>query len=370
MNNQEPLINGENAETEALDGNPNLEKAVFSDESVLIKAPHYNIDLNSLEDFAAGSQGPVAENNTDDLKAERVKAHYFWQDLDVGLGEVVKKLISSSERPVFIVSDDKIAFLNRSAMEVLEINTHKLAVEKNFLTYVDQEDWNLLAENIGEMLTEEKSLRIKLKSISGKVNAWEFQAIYLPDSNHFSFILIGNHQQKPEAPLFNSLYDERTSLPNFFLFEDRVQMAVNNENCKDIRLPKSLIAVIAISIDNLDSFRKLRLEDFALRKLAGHLALSMKKNYTAARGLRYQFWILLPDIANERVLEMEIDKINAVFNEGVNDNFTTHEVITSIGVSVFPNPAQSAKRLIEQAIAAVKKAKEIKGNSFVMYDGN
>lgn len=40
-----------------------------------------------------------------------------------------------------------------------------------------------------------------------------------------------------------------------------------------------------------------------------------------------------------------------------------------MGVTVFPDPARSAKKLIEQAIFAVKKAQEIKGNSLIMFDG-
>ena len=64
----------------------------------------------------------------------------------------------------------------------------------------------------------------------------------------------------------------------------------------------------------------------------------------------------MPDIANNYDLDTELKKWMAVFKEGVSDNFTTHELSVSVGVSVFPAPARSAKKLIEQAIDAVKEA--------------
>ena len=201
-----------------------------------------------------------------------------------------------------------------------------------------------------------------MRTAKGKIVPLEFQAIYLPDSSHFSFILVSTHLSKASRPFFNNLYDDLTGLPNFFLFEDRVQTAVNNENYKDARLPKDLIAVLAVNIENMENFRKLHLEEFVLKKMAGTLVLSLKKNYTVARGLKYSLWILMPDLANGYELDLELKKLRSIFNEGVSDNFTTHELVVKLGVSVFPNPARSSKKLIEQAIFALKKAQEQEGS--------
>ena len=144
---------------------------------------------------------------------------------------------------------------------------------------------------------------------------------------------------------------------------------VNNENYKDSRLPKDLIVVASVSIDNIEMFRKLHLEEFALKKIANTLVLSLRKNYTVAKGLKYHFWILMPDIANNYDLDTELKKLMAVFKEGVSDNFTTHELSVSVGVSVFPAPARSAKKLIEQAIDAVKEAQNTSESSMVFAKG-
>lgn len=334
---------------------------------LLKEAADYNIDLNALETVSGAGKLPEIDNqfNFSEIHEEQLN----WPEMDVRLADMITDVLDSSERLVFLISDDKIAYLNKKAQAVLGIDGFKQAAGINFLEFVDKKDWNLLAENIGEMLTEKKVLSIHLRGANNKVAQMGFKAIYLPDTSRFAFILISEHQKKTENIQFNNLYDEATGLPNFFLFEDRVQMAVNNENYKDVRLPKDLIAVVGIIIDNAEVFRKLNLEDFMLKKISSNLVLSLKKNYTVARGLKFQFWVLMPDIINEHELEIELEKIRNILSTGLTDNFTSHDVLFSVGGSVFPNPARSAKKLIEQAIVAAKKAQELKNNSLVMFDG-
>ena len=75
----------------------------------------------------------------------------------------------------------------------------------------------------------------------------------------------------------------------------------------------------------------------------------------------------MPDILNLHDLDVEMEKLLSIFREGVTDYFTTHEVIVSIGASVFPKPARSAKKLVEQAIAALKEAQKTKGSSLEVF---
>lgn len=353
---------------ESLDGIAGSMRSSSADTAILQEAARYNIDLDSLESAAVPFPA-VREEMVSEAAPPPLPERQFWQDLDVSLEDVVSNVLDTSERLVVIVTDDKIAYMNRAALDMLEIKSFREVIGENFLTFVDKGDWNNLAENIGGMISDGNKLKIRLRTVNNKIHQAELKAIYLPDSRHFSFILLSGHERQEPKPVFNALYDDLTGLPNFYLFEDRVQMAVNNENYKDVRLPKDLIAVAAVSIDNMENFRNLHLENFVIKKLASNLLLSLKKNYTVARGLKYQFWVLMPDLANEQSLELELDKLRVIFKEGVTDNFTTHEVFTSIGVSVFPEPARSGKKLIEQAIASIKKAQELPNNSLVMYSG-
>ena len=335
----------------------------ISDIAILQDADRLGVDLSSLENAFVSDNVPEQAS----IQSEQKNENLFWHDLDVSLKDVVNLLMNNSERPIIMVSDDRPVYFNYVATQLLDITDVKSAFEEPFLSFVAKDDWSVLTSNIGEMLTNGQEQRIKLKGLKGKIIPVDFHAIYLPDSKHFSFILVGGHQEKSNKPFFNNLYDDLTGLPNFFLFEDRVQMAVNNENYKDARLPKDMIAVVGITIDNIEVFRRLRLEDFALKKIANTLVLSLKKNYTVARGLKYPFWILMPDIANPYDLDLELKKIMSILKEGISDNFTTHDLVVSVGVSVFPSPARSAKKLIEQSILAIKEAQNQEESSLVMF---
>ncbi|MBP3346600.1 MAG: diguanylate cyclase [Alphaproteobacteria bacterium] len=290
----------------------------------------------------------------------------FIKEADVRLDDIIKKFFSNSERPVVIVSDDKIEYANETMQKILEAGENEI-VGQNFFSFVAEEDWNRLAENIGVMLTDGKKVNADLKSKNGKLYNVGLEAIYLPDARRFSFILIGQNrfeagagiqERSAEKPAVLNLYDEVTGLPSFYLFEDRVQMAINYENYKDSRLRKNMVAVIAVSIDNIFVLRQQGIADFILKKLASKLVLSLKKNYTVARGMAYEFWIMMNDISSMGDLDLEMRKLNAIFMEGVSDNITEHNVNTSIGVSIFPTVAKSAKKLLEQTIKATKKSQE------------
>lgn len=309
-------------------------------------------------------QSPVEEETAEE---ENVAGQDdFIKEADVRLDDVIKKFFSSSERPIVIVSDDKIEYANETMQKILEAGENEI-VGQNFFSFVAEEDWNRLAENIGVMLTDGKKVNADLKSKNGKLYNVGLEAIYLPDARRFSFILIGQdrfdssagiQERVTEKPAALNLYDEVTGLPSFYLFEDRVQMAINYENYKDSRLRKNMVAVIAVSIDNIFVLRQQGIADFVLKKLASKLVLSLKKNYTVARGMAYEFWIMMNDISSMGDLDLEMRKLNAIFMEGVSDNITEHNVNTSIGVSIFPTVAKSAKKLLEQTIKATKKSQE------------
>ena len=330
---------------------------------ILKNAQQYNVDLNELETHDNSELKPEMPSQPDNKHKEKP----FWYDFDVNLKDMVNLVIKNSERPIIIVSDDKSVYLNASAMQILDIATSRQAINTPFLNFVEKSDWDILTSNIGEMLTNEKKQNINLRSLKGKITTVEFQAIYLPDSKHFSFILVGSHPNKPSQNLFNNLYDDLTGLPNFFLFEDRVQMAVNFENYKDAKLPANLVAVAGIAIDNIEDFRKIHLEEFVIKKLANTLVLSLNKGYTVARGLKYPFWILMPNITSGYELEFELKKLMAIFNDGISDNFNTHQLTVSVGVSAFPSPARSAKKLMEQSISAIKEAQKKVESSLVKF---
>lgn len=339
-----------------------------TDVSILSSAPRLNIDLRGLEtvddsgNFAVLHQTLTASAQPMD----NIPVDNFIDSLDVHLKDIVDKVFKNSERSFVIIRDDKIEYANKTFLKVLGVAGEDDVFQTNFLKFVIKEDWNLLAENIGEMLTNNKKLLVRLKLPDGRTFRMSFEAVYLPDNQHFTFILVGD-RIVTKSSLVSGLYDELTGLPNFYLLEDRVQMAVNAENYKEANQKRNMLALVAIGIDNLQAFKAIQMDDMILRKMAERLVLSLKKSYTVASGLKYQFWILIPNLDSIEILDNELKKIKSAFDKPVADNFTEHQLVSSIGVSVFPDPAPSAKKLVEQAIMAVQKSQKDGGNKVVIF---
>ena len=336
-------------------------KTSSKDTNLLAKAKDYNINLDDLESIE------IITNNYD--IQEELEDKFSWDDIDVSLKDIISRVFEKSLRPIVIIQNENIVYLNPMAKKVLEITNARDAINNKFLYFIDKNDRVRLAENVAEMVISGNNISVNLQSEKGKIIPTTLNAIYLPDNDHFSFILMADSISETAPHKTNqqfNLYDELTGLPSFYLLEDRLQFAVNKEYNKDPRFPKKKIALIAINIDNIDFFNKLNIKDYAIKKLASKLLLSINKDYTVARGLHYPFWILLTDIDNSS-LNMEIEKIKKIFKEGVGDNSNTHELTFSIGASLFPNPAKSAKRLSQQVVSAVKEAQQTKNNSIVYY---
>ena len=344
-----------------LEGGTDLGVSSFDDLSVLDDAAKHHINLDALEKIEFSNdvfnEMPMqkqAEKDTQSLKKEK----HLWQNMDVSLADMIRLVLDNSERPVAVVSDDKIIYMNKTMMMILGITDQRQVLDVPFLSFVDKSQWNSLAENIGEMLTSGKKYAAKLRAENGKIINNEIQAIYLPDTSHFSFILIGSHIERDSGNAIKNLYDELTGLPNFFLWEDRVQVAVNNEIYKKASLPKNIVAVVGLAIDDFDKKADKFWKEKILNDMATGLVMSLKKNCTVARGMKYQFWILFPDISDKKEFLSEFEKIKEVMKKAAQD----YNIIFSVGVNFYPTPAKSAKKLIEQAIVAVEKAKLHKEN--------
>lgn len=306
-----------------------------------------NLDVAAIDGSLPLMSSVRKENATEKLKEK-------WSGLSLSMSDAVVKVFEASDRPFIIVRDDMVAYANKTMLGILELQSDRDILGMKFLSFVAKEDWNLLAESIGLMLTEEKSVEVRLKTGRDKIYKINLQAMYLDDDMHFTFVLVGDRKLKynPNA----GLYDAVTGLPNFYLFEDRVHIAVKNENYKDVRQRREMIAVVGVSIDNFDELQKVNMGDFVLKKLASKLAFRLKKSYTIARGLKYQFWLLLTDLTNEGNLEVEIEKIKAIFDEPVINNDEEYTILSSVGWCVYPQQTQSAKKMIELTIEEIKVA--------------
>ena len=87
--------------------------------------------------------------------------------------------------------DDRIEYANRTFLNLLDIKSETDILKEKFLKLVAREDWEFLAENIGEMLINNEAMEIRLVTAGHKILKVKFDAMYLSDNQHFTFILIG-----------------------------------------------------------------------------------------------------------------------------------------------------------------------------------
>ncbi len=342
-----------------------------TDIGILKNASDFSVNLDgmeSLEDVLevpnsskASSVAPVVVSVADSANQntpKSVRLKNEWGTFSLSMPDAILKIFELSDRPFIIIRDDKVAYINNTALAILEVQNENDILNHSFWNYVDKQDWEMLAQNIGAMLTNEKIIQTRLKTSKERIYKINLQAMYIDDAEHFTFALVGDRKIKynPGA----GLYDAVTGLPNFYLFEDRVQIAVNNEKYKDMRQRKNMMAVLGVSIDNIEELKEANMVDFVLKKLASKLVFRLKKSYTVARGLKYPFWLLINDFNNEHDLEVELEKIKAIFDEPVVGNYMDYNIMTSFGYSIYPNNAKTANKLIETAIDAIRTAVKYK----------
>ena len=302
----------------------------------------------------------------DDVIIEPNSLPKSWSEINVSLLNISTHFFEISNRPIIVVKNDVVEYINPVAIKILQLDSKSIVIGEKFLRFIDKKDWNDFASNIGDMITNGATLEVGLKSSSDRIVKTNFVAMVLQDGNHFSFVLIGS-QYKPTPIIVKNehinasheMFDKETGLPSFSLFEDRLQVAINQENYKNIKQKKSLVAVIAITIENLIDFESLGIADFALKQAVSNLSQNIKKTSTIAKGLKCTFWVMLTDFYNKVELDLEIEKIQNIIKKPIVDNFIEHHVDVKMGAAIFPDSAKTARKLIKQAMLVIDSADKL-----------
>ena len=107
--------------------------------------------------------------------------------------------------------------------------------------------------------------------------------------------------------------------------------------------------------------------EFVVQRMAEKLLLGLSRVYTVAVGSKYQFWIMMPNMSSDEDIVREVEKIKELLNQPISNNYARYEISVALGVSIYPNTAQSAKKLITQAEMAIRQALKEKKNQIVYF---
>jgi two-component system cell cycle response regulator len=159
-----------------------------------------------------------------------------------------------------------------------------------------------------------------------------------------------------------ALHDALTGLPNRRLLEDRIATTLQHA-----RRNRHKAAIMYL---DLDGFKEINdtyghaYGDEILRMVAQRLVASSRKEDTVARIGGDEFMIVLPDLAGMNDSYVHAAKLVEVVAEPYHINDLTLRLSTSIGISIFPDDAQTVETLISIADCALYEAKRSGKNRY------
>ena len=160
-------------------------------------------------------------------------------------------------------------------------------------------------------------------------------------------------------------YDTITQLPNRTLFEDRLAQA--------IAIAKSAGGTLGVLFISLDQFKKVNDTlghapgDLLLREFAERLKSCISESDTVARFGSDEFALLQTQVKGAKDIVETIESLTHVLKFSF--DLEGHEVFatSSVGVSLFPKDGADGQTLLQNAGAALYKAKRSGGANYQFY---
>jgi len=159
-------------------------------------------------------------------------------------------------------------------------------------------------------------------------------------------------------------HDGLTGLPNRRSFLDRLGQALART-----RREKKMLALLFLDLDQFkfinDSLGHAA-GDELLQGVASRLSACVRECDTVARLGGDEFTLILPEVANHEDVDRFAVKVLDAFKTPFHAGGNTQQVSVSMGISVYPDDADSAASLLRNADAAMYRAKD-QGDSFYQF---
>jgi len=170
---------------------------------------------------------------------------------------------------------------------------------------------------------------------------------------------------------FQAYHDPLTGLPNRNLLNDRLDNAIHLCNHHH-----HLGGILLIDLDRFKTINDSLghgIGDQLLIEVAERLQKSVDKEDCVARIGGDEFVILIPEAGDDELsvtlaLQSKAEKICNIINKSFTIKDHQLYLSTSIGVSTFPNLADTSSEVLQQADTALYKAKDAGRSSYKFYD--
>ena len=243
-----------------------------------------------------------------------------------------------------------------------------------------EEDYDALEANINKLLENDgHKAEIRLVKQSKEILFAELSLSLLKDEEGKSIGMIGYVQDITERIIINNTlreqkeilhhqanYDLLTELPNRVYFTHTLQ-----ESMQDRKHNKKGLALFFI---DLDKFKDINdslghdTGDEVLKIIAKRLSHAIRKEDTLARLSGDEFTIIMGNLVDKKDAASLATKILTRLSEPIYIHNEILYLTVSIGISLYPQDAASAKSLLKYADTAMYKAKEAGRNTYYFYN--
>lgn len=177
---------------------------------------------------------------------------------------------------------------------------------------------------------------------------------------------VSSRKRAEEQLHYMATHDLLTNLPNRFLFNDRLNQAVAKSKRSGHRF--------ALLFLDLDGFKEVndrfghQKGDGILQQVAQRLKGCLRGSDTLARLGGDEFSLILEDIQDTPSTAAVPQKLLAALVEPFYLDENKITITASIGVSLYPDDGDSTELLLKKADAAMYRAKELGGDTYVYFE--
>jgi diguanylate cyclase (GGDEF)-like protein/PAS domain S-box-containing protein len=176
---------------------------------------------------------------------------------------------------------------------------------------------------------------------------------------------ITNLKESQERLDYLAHHDPLTDLPNRLLFNARLEHAVKHAYRK-----KAKLALLFLDLDNFkvinDNYGH-SVGDELLRAVGNRLANTVRLDDVVARNGGDEFTMLVEGVEEPSDAALVAEKVINAFSDPFEYQGSEYFITTSIGISIYPDDADTADGLLQNADIAMYKAKDVGNNGYAFY---
>ncbi|MBO8172350.1 MAG: EAL domain-containing protein [Bacillaceae bacterium] len=285
--------------------------------------------------------------------------------------ERYRRLVDNSPEAIGVYSHGKLVFVNEAAVKLIGAKNREQIIGKSLTKYIHPAHKQKLSEQMNTDTMhphdEPRLEEYKFVRMDGSMIDVEMKSIPITYNEQPAVLFHGKdvtESKKAQETIRHMAYhDALTGLPNRRMFLELLTSAIIEAEKNDKKL--------AVMFIDLDRFKWINdtlgheAGDLLLKSVARRLTTNLDEHDIVSRQGGDEFTILLPDTDQERtetIAKKLLDVMTKPFLLKEDEVFLT----ISIGISMYPESGENIETLINNADAAMYRAKE-QGNNYQFY---